>query len=173
MEVNCDICGKTIDRAPNKINEGRKQGWKIHCSKECLRQARALKQIPCPVCGKLFAPFHSHGRTKTTCSHGCSNTYFRSGVSNHKFKGGKYTAYRAICFRAFPYKCAICEEANVVEVHHLDKNSLNNELWNLIPLCPTHHKYMHRKKLQPLIADKLTEWFSKYKEEYEKERLVP
>jgi hypothetical protein len=34
-------------------------------------------------------------------------------------------------------------EDKIVDVHHLDENRDNNDIYNLIPLCPTHHRYWH------------------------------
>ena len=45
----------------------------------------------------------------------------------------------------------------VVEVHHLDKNHENNKIENLVPLCPTHHDYMHfgyGELIQPIIDER-------------------
>lgn len=39
----------------------------------------------------------------------------------------------------------MCKENLVVEVHHMDENHENNDIKNLVPLCPTHHQYWHSK----------------------------
>ena len=48
----------------------------------------------CPVCGKLFETKKTD-REKTTCSYGCSNTFFRSGSNNPNWKD---ESYRTTCF---------------------------------------------------------------------------
>lgn len=88
----------------------------------------------CPVCS---TPIKGSG---TTCSHACSNTYFRSGKNNGQWKED---VYRTTCFLHHDKQCVVCEESNIVAVHHFDENHQNNEPSNLIPLCPTHHQYMH------------------------------
>lgn len=46
--------------------------------------------------------------------------------------------------------CSRCELAHIggclgiIEVHHKDKNPLNNEPINIVPLCMTHHKLVER-----------------------------
>lgn len=55
------------------------------------------------------------------------------------------TDYRRICFRYHEHKCVVCGESNVIEIHHYDHNHSNNDPTNLIPLCGTHHGYMHSK----------------------------
>ena len=89
----------------------------------------------CPVCG---APSR---KGNETCSNSCSNTHNRSGTNHPNWKyGGNY---RKVCFEAHGHKCLICDETNIIEVHHIDHNRLNNAVDNLVPLCPTHHAYWH------------------------------
>lgn len=40
--------------------------------------------------------------------------------------------------REFNHRCAICGEDNP-HLHHIDENPSNNEIDNLITLCPNHH----------------------------------
>lgn len=51
--------------------------------------------------------------------------------------------YREKSFRAYEHKCAICEwneDKDVLEVHHIDENRNNNDIFNLIILCPICHR---------------------------------
>ena len=50
--------------------------------------------------------------------------------------------------------CIVCGEDNIVAVHHYDHNKKNNEPSNLIPLCPTHHQYVH-SRYKHLVEDKI------------------
>lgn len=97
----------------------------------------------CPVCGKIFeTQKRGNKREKTTCSHSCSNTYFRSGNKNGNWKNERY---RTTCFLYHQKECIICGENKIVEVHHMDENKGNNNPDNLVPLCPTHHQYWHSR----------------------------
>ena len=78
---------------------------------------------------------------------------------NCKFKGK--CSYVIICFRNHPHKCCICGEEKIVAVHHYDGNHNNNEVDNLIPLCPTHHCYIH-SKYKDEIQDKFDEYRKKF-----------
>lgn len=42
-------------------------------------------------------------------------------------------------------KCVVCGFTAVVEVHHRDKDRSNNDLNNLVPLCPNCHSMIHKK----------------------------
>ena len=118
----------------------------------------------CPICGKLF------NKATTTCSHSCANTFFRSGKNHPNYKelpDSKARRYRSICFQHHDKKCIICQESNIVDVHHYDENPNNNDYKNLIPLCPTHHKYMHSKH-KALIYNTIYEY---YKKQFEQETI--
>lgn len=112
----------------------------------------------CPVCGKEFSTKLGHPREKETCSYACSNTYFRTGPENGNWSD---ESYRSTCFHYHDKKCIICGEENIVDVHHYDENHNNNSPENLIPLCPTHHKYLH-SRYKHLIENDV----DRYREEF-------
>ena len=58
--------------------------------------------------------------------------------------GGK--DYRKKAFAHFTVKCALCDYdvEDVLQVHHKDEDRSNNELPNLVILCPTHHVEVHK-----------------------------
>lgn len=103
----------------------------------------------CPVCGLEFETKVGNKEEKTTCSHSCSNTFFRSGSSNPNWK---IESYRSTCFEEHEKECIVCGENKIVEVHHYDENKKNNTPENLIPLCPTHHQYVHSRYKDEVIV---------------------
>lgn len=107
----------------------------------------------CPVCGKeFFVSRCGRDSKQITCSYACSNTFFRSGENNGMYGATKNgDNYRTICFLKHPHRCCICGEEKIVSVHHLDGNHYNNEVSNLIPLCPTHHQYLHSRYKNEII----------------------
>jgi hypothetical protein len=115
-----------------------------------------IQNKECPVCNTLFKPNY---KTQATCSHGCSNTFFRSGTNNGNFKG---TRYRTICFNAHEKVCIVCGEDKIVSVHHYDENNKNNSIDNLVPLCPTHHQYVH-SRYKHLVQHIIEEWVESVK----------
>ena len=106
---------------------------------------RKYKEIvkQCPVCNVDFKSKENDPKAKTTCSHSCSNTYFRSGKNNPNYKEDHEASYRRVCFRYHKKECIICKESNIVAVHHYNENHEDNTIYNLVPMCPTHHQYMH------------------------------
>ena len=115
----------------------------------------------CPICGNNFETKSGHSREKTVCSHSCANTYFRSGKSNPNYKNDNelngVAKYVIICFRSHEKKCVCCNEKNIVEVHHYDGNKKNDNPENLIPLCPTHHRYWH-SRFRHLVKPKVDKY---------------
>lgn len=120
----------------------------------------------CPVCGKEFQTQENHPKAKMTCSYACSNTHFRSGAnhSHHELarESGSNNFYRTECFHYHKKECVICGEKNIVAVHHYDENHKNNNIENLVPMCPTHHQYMH-SRYRHLIENKVNEYVESFK----------
>ena len=124
----------------------------------------------CPVCDKEFETQVGTKNEKTTCSYSCSNTYFRSGENNPNWKlisDSKDRIYRDICFIHHDKRCVVCGEDKIVAVHHYDENHNNNEPSNLIPLCPTHHHYIHSKWKEEII-----DLVSEYRKTFIKNNVV-
>jgi len=115
----------------------------------------------CSVCGSLFTTLSGHPREKTVCSRACSNTFFRSGENNPNWKSGGHSTnfpiYRRICFDIWDQKCAVCGFDEIVSVHHIDENHSNNDVSNLIPLCPNHHAMCHTSKNKASMKEKIRE----------------
>ena len=137
---------------------------KLGLSFDTLKQNRYnkyhLKKI-CPVCGKEFyTDVGEKGRRQECCSYACSNTYFRSGENNGMYSNA--TKYSTICFKHHPHKCCVCGEEKIVAVHHYDGNHNNNEITNLVPLCPTHHCYIHSRYKDEII-DKVNAYVEAFK----------
>lgn len=116
----------------------------------------------CPICGVKFkTQKRSDKREKKTCSYSCSNTFFRSGKDNPNWKEIS-TQYRSKCFEYHKKECVICKEEKVVEVHHIDEDRNNNDIFNLVPLCPTHHKYWH-SEYKSEIEETIKNYISEFK----------
>jgi hypothetical protein len=123
-----------------------------HLKKKISKYEKVIKF--CPVCGKEFQTIINHRDEKTTCSYSCSNTHFRSGKSNPNWKD---ESYRTTCFEYHKKECIICGENKIVTVHHFDENRNNNSPENLIPLCPTHHHYVHSRYVDE-VMDKIKDY---------------
>ena len=120
--------------------------------KACLKNP--INQKECPVCKKMFAPKWSKKET-VTCSYSCSNKYRSRGITGHLILD-ENLSYRTLCFRYHGKKCLVCNEDKIVAVHHVNENHSDNRPENLVPLCPTHHHYMHskyKKLIESIVID--------------------
>lgn len=128
VRLNCRFCGKELGKCNLSKHE-----------KSCYLNPTNL--TTCSVCGKPVKNY----KTNETCSYACANTLFRSGNNNgsHIKALENGDSYRVICFEHHKKECIICGEQLIVAVHHYDHNKKNNSPNNLIPMCPTHHAYMH------------------------------
>ena len=97
--------------------------------KHSLRTKPRVSRL-CPGCNIKFSVLASSNQK--ACSTSCS------------YKSRETSDYRDICFRNHGKSCIVCGEDNVVDAHHYDGDRGNNSTNNLIPLCPTHHAYLHR-----------------------------
>jgi hypothetical protein len=143
---------------------GKNNGWTRKCFEDLIEKLNIdISHFPktyekcevvtkiCPICLKKFTT-KANKKEKTTCSRSCANSYFRTGVNHGNYKDiTEYSErthtfarkYREICFNYHPHKCVVCEESLVLDVHHFDGDKFNNTPSNLIPLCATHHNYVH------------------------------
>jgi DNA repair exonuclease SbcCD ATPase subunit len=121
-KMQCQYC--TAEVSLNNLNRH---------ENACKSNAANMKC--CPVCNKM------HSKKGITCSYSCSNTHFK----HLRNKPEKYKNYRTICFANHQKKCIVCDETRIVEVHHLNENKKDNSPNNLIPVCPTHHQYIHSR----------------------------
>ena len=64
---------------------------------------------------------------------------------------GVEDSYRQKAFDTYEHKCSICgfdpkDEEYLLDVHHIDNNRENNDVSNLIILCPLCHRKLTFKK---------------------------
>ncbi len=134
-KIECQKCRKLV--ANNSLNRH-------------LLACQGIKK--CPVCSKEFTS------ESVTCSYSCSNTYFRTG---DKHGNWKQDSYQSTCFFYHGKKCLICGEEKIVAAHHVNEDHSDNRPENLVPLCPTHHQYVHsryKQEIQPIIDEYIWAW---------------
>lgn len=135
--IQCNSCQNSFSRWKHEIDKIKDVS--LYTCKACKSKNCRDTKI-CPICSKQFSFLKKE--SKVTCSYACSNKYFRTGSNNGNWK---VDVYRSTCFEHHKKECVVCRENKIVEVHHYDHNHKNNQIENLIPLCPTHHKYMHSR----------------------------
>lgn len=104
--------------------------------------------VDCQSCGKTFEVEERQklfpSKLQYFCSRNCANSVGGRAKAK-KYHTDAVAHYTTVAWRHHERKCLICAEINVVAVHHLNENHNDNRPENLVPLCPTHHHYMHSK----------------------------
>lgn len=90
------------------------------------------------------------------CSRTCSNS-IGGKAKARKHHTDETASYTVVAWRHHKKKCVVCPEEYIVAVHHLNENHEDNDPKNLVPLCPTHHQYMH-SRYKYIIEDVVTEY---------------
>jgi len=155
-----DLCGfykKPINGYYNQFFKKWLTHYKLDTSHFSLE--RGLIMIECEQCNKKFKVAQRLvEKGRRFCSLSCSNKVARGNSllqPDEKLTGQR--KYIKICFRHHEKKCVICDESNIVTVHHFDGNHDNDSPENLIPVCPTHHSYVH-SKFKNLVQPKIEEY---------------
>ena len=133
---NCDKCGNSYNAKPAELKRGNGR----FCSRSCSNSRPRVVRIPnsaCAYCGKEF--WRRPSLVKKTNQAFCNRL--------HKdLAARKPSNYRLAAFSHYTIECADCgwkECPDILVVHHKDENRANNDLSNLVILCPTHHDLRH------------------------------
>lgn len=150
--IKCKKCGYEWNFSPTTLmpNNMRQSSF-IGCP-ECK-----YEEVECNYCHKKFKRLKSRLQkdNKTGyvyCSKECGNRHKNEFVINTI----NSCDYRRNAFLIYPHKCAICgwgEDERILEVHHIDEDRNNNDISNLIILCPICHKKLtlHLYTLEDLL----------------------
>ncbi len=139
--IDCYICKKAIYRRPSEIE---KTDGRAFCSPSCYG-IFCRKELPCVVCGKpILSSLH-----RKTCSRECSNKN-RAGIKYklHTPRKDKVRDQRAVKIRLIKERGKFCQRCGydkleILQVHHKDRNTQNNNLENLELICPNCHCEEH------------------------------
>lgn len=86
--------------------------------------------------------------------------YYEKGLKNleewkiksrramRKMRARKYFSLSSEEYDKLATRCAVCGFDIVVELHHKDGDRKNNNISNLIPLCPNHRRMAHMNILK-------------------------
>lgn len=109
----------------------------------------------CPICGDPIKNF----RENKTCSSRCGSLLGKITFSN----GDTKINYRSICFYNHGHKCLVCDEDLFIIAHHVNGDRTDNEPENLIPLCHTHHLYIHHHTYYYILKECVDEYLETFK----------
>ena len=120
-------------------------------------------EVECVACNKKFSVVEREklfpSKEKYFCSRSCANSI--GGTAKALKHHPDYTAkYTVVAWRHHEKKCVVCGENKIVAVHHLNEVHSDNRPENLVPMCPTHHQYMH-SKYKWMVEGVVTEYVNK------------
>lgn len=141
VTLKCNNCGYTWNIKPHNILYLKQDVNKHHCP-NCYKNKilASLVTLKCDYCGKYFTRKKSDIKDSEYhyCSRKCGNIHKNNLKIKDNIKNYRYTA-----FQVYEHKCACCgynEDERILEVHHIDSNRDNNNIDNLIILCPNCHR---------------------------------
>ena len=175
----CKHCNNTFDyeRTTEKANHSRwcERNPKAKLLREENSQRRLMAaqlkfgkvkrfKVVCANCEKDFEVDEREKlfpqKVEYFCNRSCSN-HRGSGLDWAKLRNVELTQYKTICFAHHEKKCVICEEKNIIAVHHYNEDHYDNRPENLVPMCPTHHEYMH-SSFKYLVEDTVDNYVNDY-----------
>lgn len=153
--VKCAICGKEFHLKESVIKKS-KTGL-FCCSKQCMGKLRS----------RIYLGENNPNYRNNSLSYYYNNGYKYQQIKVHDFhpyknKGNYYPYHRYVIEQNHEmfdnsYFNIINDNFYLkpeISVHHIDKNTLNNDINNLIPLSRSEHTTMHNKEKE-IIRDKL------------------
>lgn len=138
-----------------KFENVRKDGKKHHICPLCQQEDRTKTRVKveCAYCKQNFFVAPSKLDKSKSGLYFCCREHkdlaqrIDSGqefdIMRPTHYGTKVKDYRQIAFSTYEHKCSACgwnEDERILEVHHIDSNRENNEIDNLVILCPTCHR---------------------------------
>ena len=155
IPIKCKICGFEWTFSPSTIMPCNINNYSFQGCPECK-----YEEVECHYCHKKFKRLKSvlEKDNKTGyiyCSRECGNRHKNEFVKNMQ----NSCDYRRNAFYAYEHKCAICgwdEDERILEVHHINEDRKENDISNLIILCPICHKKLtlHLYTLEDLLKQK-------------------
>lgn len=139
IKLRCNSCGHIWEVVSGNVLYGKTK----HFCPKCLENQRngTWMNTKCCYCNKLIMKRKKDYKRSdglVFCSKECSNRY-----KNNQAEVFSINTYRDKALKYNDHMCACCgcdEDIRILEVHHIDSDRKNNELENLIVLCPICHK---------------------------------
>jgi hypothetical protein len=145
----CRSCGVAYKKQKLKA-EGKQQ--EFYCSTVCYNNAEHKVTLTCSHCEKEFTRTKSqiNKRVKNQhinfCSRECKDAAVHYMEEIRPEHYGTSDNYRIKAFKNYPKACNRCgfDNEQALEVHHRDRDRLNNDLSNLEILCANCHTIEHK-----------------------------
>ncbi len=131
--IPCLHCNQPVKRYPSTI---KKSG--VFCSKKCFDDHRRIYVFTCKNCGVVF---HGGDKHRQFCNQSCMGVFQRKAYDPNKKLARAMVANAMRSGGLIMKPCFNCGYA-YTEAHHEDYLRPLEVIW----LCATHHKELHRGK---------------------------
>ena len=139
----------TFNALQAEINRGNAKFCSLRCAGKSPHQNKPAPtaNLECSMCRESFyrPPSKIRGK-KSFCSKSCKTEYqWSDNPPINNYKNGS-RSYRARAKKYLDEKCGRCgydEYPAILQVHHIDRNRMNNHISNLEFVCPTCHEVDH------------------------------
>jgi 5-methylcytosine-specific restriction endonuclease McrA len=139
----CETCGSDFWVWNSRIKDAEKKGFKVrYCSSNCYSREGQNNR---------FAGRKHTKESLKKMAENPSRVYFGKGKDNPNYERfGTVMGYKTLSkhLRKTIFNCQACgwgDAPQVLEIHHMDRNPLNNNLNNVKLLCPNCHSIEHFK----------------------------
>lgn len=144
-----------------KAIEFRKQNRdKLHFQIDKKFGVKKSFDVICKICSNQFQVKEREllfpSKSEYYCSKSCSCSV-GGAVTRERYYPDEKVHYTIVAWRHHKKECIICKEHKIVTVHHYNGDHQDDRPENLVPLCPTHHQYMH-SKFRNLISKQVDEY---------------
>ncbi len=155
IRVKCKIHENEFEIKYENIRHDNKPYYPCRSCQEEQRQLRyesSRQEVECSYCKKRFLKSKARLDNSRSGLHFCCREHkdlaqrLESGDSFDIMRPDHYGSlanYRELAFRTYEHKCACCdwcEDIRILEVHHIDSDRENNDISNLVILCPNCHR---------------------------------
>jgi hypothetical protein len=141
LTTQCEICNSKFEYIACRLNKAK------YCSRKCFYKSQYKPKVGvdyiCQHCEVIFKD--SPSKNRKFCSKACTKKKKKSEW-HPKFS----TVRKKMLSEGLINKCEKCgynEFVEILGVHHIDGNRDNNDLKNLMVVCPMCHSLLHRKHI--------------------------
>jgi len=153
----CETCGSDYFRPPS----GGKGNGIRYCSTSCRARAQERRQpFTCRQCGVMEMARPATAEKRVLCSTCSAPTNpIRTLFDGSTHRIGTHPPRRLLSAGYYENACAICREDRYVELAHIipQADGGSGEPWNILSLCPNHHRYFDKGLLRPDEIDCIRE----------------
>lgn len=160
----CPICSVSFSVYPSssQVTCGEDRCYRLWQGIQMSSRGQNKEIVYCDQCGAELQRYPSQVHDHNFCNRFCQAEHHSaliSGVNNGRWEGGRWKYLQAQARIRDNHRCVVCGFGFVTDVHHIlaKANGGEDDIENLITLCPNHHRMAH-EGLIDVSSFKRTDW---------------